>query len=105
MFSIYFYETNVKVFKDNVHIHKSFIITNDLTKVEILTLLTNAHPDILKYRSFKSMLNEWKAHNILYQHNYQVERTMHVDIDFNQKLRYKIAYWLIAHIFKEKEEK
>ncbi len=39
-------------------------------------------------RSFNSMLNEWQAHNICYQLGYDIDSTMHVDLDNEDESKY-----------------
>lgn len=88
----------------SIHIENSFTITNDKEKLEVLNELFKEHPEIASSgRTVKNMFYEWKAHNILYQKNYEIERTKSVDFELNQKWWLKIAYWLIAHFGKEQQ--
>lgn len=93
----------IKVSEHSVHIGNSFLFTNDSDKCRVLHQLFNEYPQVLKHRSAQSFINEWKAHNILYQKDIEQERTKDVDFELKQKWYLKIAYWFIAHFGKEKE--
>ena len=51
-------------------------------------------------RTYKSMVNEWMAHNFLYEHNYKKESTGSVDIDQAEGLLRRFCYWILAKLYK-----
>lgn len=87
----------------SVHIGNSYLFTNCNDKCRVLHFLFLENPELLKHRSANSYLNEWKAHNILHQKNFEEERTRSVDFELKQSLFLKFAYWLIATFGKEKQ--
>lgn len=106
-YAYYIGKTEVECILDEnvVTIRNSYRITDDEKKIYILKRLLEDFPYIKKHnRNLNNMLNEWKAHNILYQHNYKVKSTKDTDLELKQKLFYKIAYFLISHLMKEKHE-
>ena len=88
-----------EVSENNVHVINSYIVTNDNAKREFLKNLLRTTEGLK--RSEKSMLNEWKAHNIFYQHGWFQDHTADVDFEFKQKWYYKVGYWLVAHLMRE----
>ncbi len=88
----------INISETNIHLHDSFTIHSKKEKEFILNEIIKAFPEILNYRTFKSMLREWRAHNILYRFNILRDRTKHTDIEFKQKLKFKIGYFLISLI-------
>lgn len=101
-----FYECGLEITvnEHNVHIKDSYTVIDDFSKRLILTRIVEKCPFILEHRTINDMIVEWKAHNILHQHKYEEARTKDVDFELHQKWHRKVAYWFIAHIFKEKEE-
>lgn len=88
------------VSESNIHVFNSYIITNDEAKrVFIRHILETT---AIK-RSEKSLFNEWKSHNIFYQHGWWQDHTADVDFEFKQKWWHKIAWWIVAHIMREKK--
>lgn len=87
---------------NNVHLVNSYLITDDTEKLAIIYFLLGKVDGLAEHRTAKSMLNEWKAHNIFYQHGWWQDHTADVDFEFKQKWFYKLAWWLVAHIMREK---
>ena len=52
-------------------------------------------PEVLKERGWKSLCNEWRAHNLMYQLGIQRERTKDVDFD-NEPMWRRIVYTLMS---------
>lgn len=86
----------------NIHVHNSYTVTNDEAKKAFIKHLLETVEGLAEKRSEKSLLNEWKAHNIFYQHGWWQDHTADVDFEFKQKWFYKLAWWLVAHIMREK---
>ena len=85
-----------------VHIHDSYLVTDDQDKEDFLMSICLDNEGLELCRSRKSMLIEWKAHNILYQKGLFKKRTQHTDIEFKQKKLVAFGYRLICFLFKEK---
>lgn len=50
-------------------------------------------------RSKKSMIREWKAHNLLYKLGIEKDRTRNVDLNINQKWYVNWAYFLLSCLY------
>ena len=87
---------------NNIHVFNSYLITDDRTKIVFINHLLETYETFAKMRNLKSLLKEWKAHNICYQHNWWRDRTRDVDFEFKQKVFHKIAFWFINLFFKER---
>lgn len=97
-------DIEIVVSEDNCQLKDSYKITDDDKKKEIIKSLIKTFPKIISQnRTERNLFFEWKAHNILYQHNYEIKRTKSVDFEFNQSLKHRICFWLIAHLVKEKK--
>ena len=83
-------EWSIQVIMDvegqNIHIHNSYQVTKTEDMEMILsTIMGKSFYSKMEAagfsRSKESMLREWKAHNVLYNWNYQPNRTRSVDLD------------------------
>jgi hypothetical protein len=92
---ITFNDFYVNVTENNVHIHDSYKIKGKKRKLEIINAIIAFCPEAFKTRTIKSVLREWRAHNVLYKLHIARNSTMHTDIEAHQKLFYKISYLLI----------
>ena len=88
-------DSYIEVTEYNVHIHDAYKVKGKKKKLEIINIILSFCPDAFKTRSIRSVLREWRAHNILYKLHIARKSTMHTDIEANQKLFYKIGYLLI----------
>ena len=95
-------EMTIYVTDNNIHIVNSYLIKKRSDMQLVLTYLRCMYHEnkVLKHRSNESMLNEWCSHNLLYNLNIQRDRTADVDLDYPQKLVYKIAYWILAKLYR-----
>ena len=96
--NLVFNDLFINISNNNIHIHDSFKIHKKEDKINILNKIISYYPEILNKRSFKSMLKEWRAHNILYRLGLFKKQTKHTDLEFNQNLIHKIIYFLISLI-------
>lgn len=90
---------------DNIHIQDSFKVKY---RKEMRTILDEMLIQIkecqitmdtpFNHRSIESMVNEWLAHNNLYQLGYKVEQTGHVDLNYPQPWYITLAYWFLSRI-------
>lgn len=92
----------VIISKSNICIKNSFRVTDDEEKIKVIKEIFKRCPEIKEHRTWKNMLSEWKAHNILFQHKIKRNSTKDTDFEFKQKFIYKFGYWFISHLFKEK---
>lgn len=83
-------------------IYDSWKVTDDNVKEDFLMHLCLENEGLELCRSRKSMLIEWKAHNILYQRHLFRDRTRHTDMEWRQKKFVAFAYKVICFLFKEK---
>lgn len=81
-------------------IYDSYLVREDKIKITFLKKLTQNYPFILKDRSIKSMLREWKSHNVLYKWKVRPINTKDTDLEYKQCLFCKIGYFILAW-FKE----
>lgn len=81
--------------ENNTSIINSYKIKSIKDMKEILNTIrlevTNSNMAINKRRLY-SMINEWRAHNLLYSFGIQRDRTKTVDLDINQPWYMKIIY-------------
>ena len=90
------------VSNNNVHVCNSYLVNDDRTKDVFISHLLETVEGLKEHRSKKSLIDEWKAHNALYQRGKFVSHTKEVDFEFKQKWYYAVAYWIVARLLKEK---
>lgn len=56
-------------------------------------------PDEVFRRSERSLLREWEAHNMLYWHGYEVDRTKDVDFDA-ETFKRQFVYFFLSIAFR-----
>ena len=88
--------------ENNIHIYNSYLVTDDDIKWCYINEILEKEPALREHRTAKSLFYEWKAHNIFHQHGWWVDHTADVDFEFHQKWYFKVAYWLVAHLMREK---
>jgi len=49
-------------------------------------------------RSRKSMILEWRAHNLLYRLGIKKSKTADVDLEYPQPWYMKVIYWILGRI-------
>lgn len=84
---------------ENVKIIDSYLIKSDAVKLAFLDELKD--DELLDNRSYKSLIREWKAHNILYKFGLFKERTRDTDLDNQESIFRRIGYFIITLLFKE----
>ena len=97
---IYIKDTKITFYisDNNCHIVDSYLIRDEIKELFLKTYLLLE--DVFKTRSFKSYMNEWRAHNILYKWNVARKRTKDVDLNINESLFRRIGYCIISNLFK-----
>lgn len=88
----------------NIHIKDSYL-ADDYRDIDDF-LLNLSQTDEFKQieevgytRSIDSLRNEWIAHNVLYSWGKDPERTGSVDLDQNESLLRRLAYWFLCFFF------
>ena len=86
----------------NIHIEDSYKIRDISEMKEILELIgSEALRCCIPYkRSISSWLREWKAHNYLYDMNYEKDRTGSVDLNEDESLIRRIGYFFLALFYR-----
>ena len=85
--------------KNNIHIKNSYIMRNKENMYEYLEAIRRKAflIDGIEYkRSNKSWIREWCAHNWLYDHKIEIERTKDVDLNENENIFRRFGYWFIS---------
>ena len=88
--------------ENNIHIIDSYLITSkDLMQEHLKTIRRGAflNGGFEYKRSNESWLREWCAHNWLYDHNIEKDRTKDVDLNENEKLWKRLGYFIIYILF------
>jgi hypothetical protein len=86
----------------NVHIKDSYRITDKKTMKEIIAKIRNyALVDFgnTYKRTEKQWLHEWRAHNLLYKLDYQMERTKSIDLDEGETSRNNFLYKVLSFLY------
>ena len=76
------------------------IISSD-DQIEILNYIM-AHPlycAVSRTRTLMSYLNEWRAHNWLFEHGIEMERTISVDLQENEKKARLYIYFILSVMY------
>lgn len=101
------YEINFlgKIYKcscdpNNIHIENSYTITRECNMRDFLKIvLKKANADGLTYkRSISEWIEEWKAHNKLYQCGIAVSHTKDVDLNEDESKVKKLGYKVVSKI-------
>lgn len=89
--------------EDNTCIVNSYRIEDKNTMKDVLSKIKKSLQDdsslAIHKRSMKSMIREWRVHNLLYSLNIQRDRTESVDLDINQPWYIKVAYFLLSPLY------
>jgi len=88
--------TFVDISPKNIHIHDSYKIKKETGMNFIIDRILDLDDSILKTRSRKSMIREWKAHNICYNLGLFKKSAQHTDIEAKQSLFHKICYFILS---------
>jgi hypothetical protein len=103
-------EYNIQVIMDtegkNIHIHNSYQVKKvaDMKRIIGDFMGKSFYGKMVEAgfnRSAASMLREWKAHNVLYKWNYEIERTKSVDLDQGESMWRRFCYVFLSLLYKE----
>lgn len=81
---------------NNIKIIDSYLVTDKKRMIEYLNQLPLRRVN----RSFKSCLNEWIAHNRLYQLGLFKNHTSDCDLTKDESLFRRVCYWLLSRCYK-----
>ena len=88
----YVYENDISI-KDSYKVSKHDFIT-------VLTKIKKEYPtnNVIVNRTFNSFIKEWSVHNFLYSLGLWKKRTRTVDLNYPQKFKEKIVYFIFGWI-------
>lgn len=81
---------------DNMRIIDSYKIKSKKKMKEILEEALNRDSFYITKRTMKSLIREWRAHNVLYTLHLFRKHTKDCDFESKQKLRIKIIYFILG---------
>ena len=87
-----------------INVINAYETKNDRHKEQFLDYVSGLAIGITLYkkRNKKSLMREWKAHNICYRNGWYKNRAKDTFLDVNEKWYRRVFYWFITLIFKEK---
>lgn len=93
----------IKVTKNNIHIEDSYKVNTTKDMQIVLTDIRENHSleesDVLK-RTDKSLIKEWRVHNVLYNLHIFRKHTKDVDLNYPQskiiEIAYSVAYFIVS---------
>ena len=93
-------DLKVHYYRDTVQVVDSYKVSKrDIPHIVIqIRLHELCSRSLLETTSYKNMIHEWRAHNLLYKLHYKRERTGSVDFNNNSKLL-KLAYFILSLIY------
>ena len=85
---------------ENVTIYNSHLNEKEMEACLLKIRQENpAEGSVIHRRSIASLVNEWKAHNFLYDLNLYRSHTVHVDLN-DEPWQRRLAYWLLARFYR-----
>ena len=89
----------------NIHIQNSYLIGPKIVIKSFLNEMMESSyfKEIRKAgftRSYKSMLREWAAHNLLYEFKYKREQTKDVDLNEKESFFKKLGYTILSLFYR-----
>ena len=90
---------SVRLSENNIHIEDSFkIIDKTIMSIMLNKIVKKAIEEGYSYkRSIKSWINEWVAHNYLYNKNKHIDSTKSVDLNDDESFFKRLGYWFISN--------
>lgn len=91
----------IDFYDNNIHINNSYEYEDpDDMRIIIEDIINNEDTKRYAHRSINSYVNEWCAYNLLYNLNFHKDRTESVDLNYPQKMLYKIGYFILGNLYK-----
>ena len=74
---------NILVNRDNLTIHDSFMVVSENEMKEVLLQVKEEHLEcrVFDNRSIGNLVDEWIAHNLLFELDFMTAHTQHVDLE------------------------
>lgn len=94
--------TYVVVPNRGVNIISGYETKNDRHKKQFIIFAEAKYESVFGKRTMKSLIREWKAHNICYRKGWYKDRAKDTFLDANEKWYRRVFYWFVTLIFKEK---
>ena len=92
-------KVDVSVTDDNVHIKDSYKVGVLNNMLYILAVIKSKYPSCNTFkRSERSLINEWRAHNLLYTFGLFKSHTKDVDLDAS-KWYTEIIYFILSILY------
>lgn len=95
-------EVNYKIEFSNTRIYNSYQIKKIKDMKNILLYIREKYPtQVLSHnqRSLFGMINEWRAHNLLYKLGIARERTKHVDLNLGDTIPRRVGYFFLSLLY------
>lgn len=86
-----------------ISIANSCSVHDDDMKREVLSDLLGLFPEFGEHRKMTDLVDEWRAHNILYRWGIEPKRTCSVDLEARQDIFHHVGYWLVSRLFSDHE--
>lgn len=93
---------NILVNRDNLTIHDSFMVVSENEMKEVLLQVKEEHSEcrVFDNRSIGNLVNEWMAHNLLFELGFMTAHTQHVDLESKQKWFLRFPYFLLGNLYR-----
>lgn len=87
--------------EDNTSIIDSYRVKSISDMIDVLKEIRKTCDEsyAIHKRSIFSMVNEWRAHNLLYSLHIKRDRTGSVDLNIGQNIGMKIAYLILSILY------
>lgn len=84
----------VHISEECTTIEDSFRIESKKDMIKVIKLIedNSTYNDAIYKRTIKSIIREWRTHNLLYSLGIQQKRTRSVDLEINQSKLLKVLY-------------
>lgn len=95
------YIIKVHLTEDNTSIIDSYRVKSISDMINVLKEIRKIYDEsyAIHKRSIFSMVNEWRAHNLLYSLHIKRDRTGSVDLNIGQNICMKIAYTILSILY------
>ena len=93
---------NILVNRDNLTIHDSFMVVSENEMKKVLLQVKEEHSEcrVFDNRSIGNLVNEWMAHNLLFELDFMTAHTQHVDLESKQKWFLRFSYFLLGNLYR-----
>lgn len=92
-----------KISKNNIHIKDSYKLHKKSEMLSIINEIRSRYSEdecLPLKRTNKSLLNEWAAHNLVYDLHMFRSHTKDVDLDYPQKWYFTVGYFIFGNLYR-----